>query len=551
MKRTIITIICLLGVSAARASVMKVSDHDLKISVVPYASYLKDPTKKLTITDVIASDNFNACTDPILKFGYIEASVWVKFTILNSGSREKLLQLAEASIDNVEFYQIKNGTIISSEKEIGDRSPFKNRKIPHRTCLFKIPSDPAPYTYYLRMQSGNYLTAPLILWSYETFVSDDNIALAFSWVFFAMLMVMAIYNLVVFVSVREKLYHLFYVFLNISMALHHICWKGLAYQYFFPESTAFTHGLTAFLLLLSLGIVPIFSTYYLELDRFLIFKAVSYIFFIYLIFITLHLIFFESNIMSMPTIIIGITYFIFFLGYSMVLAARGSKPARFYLSSWLFLILALILTISYTSGFFYIPIVSEYSPHIGMMMQTILLSFGLSDKIGTMRRELAVIKVDLEKKVEKRTEELHAALVEMKEINTSLTSANRDLEKAHSGKGADLPRLSNPAFSFRENRKQYLVPLEDIIYFSSQGKHTVIHTKDQDFETSQVMKSIEEKLPPSMFIRIHKQYMVNIKFISHLQHDSGGMYTLFLKDEDDSSFPVGRAFLPDLKSLIQ
>ena len=112
-------------------------------------------------------------------------------------------------------------------------------------------------------------------------------------------------------------------------------------------------------------------------------------------------------------------------------------------------------------------------------------------------------------------------------------------------------KISDLAFSFRENRKNYLISHQDIIYVSSQGKRSVIHTEERDFETSQLMKEIEGKLPEDSFIRVHKQYMVNRDYISHVQHDIGGMYQLMLRDEDDNKLPVGRTYLSDVKKSMQ
>ncbi|MCP4138131.1 MAG: response regulator transcription factor [bacterium] len=107
------------------------------------------------------------------------------------------------------------------------------------------------------------------------------------------------------------------------------------------------------------------------------------------------------------------------------------------------------------------------------------------------------------------------------------------------------------SLSFRENRIQCLVAFKDIIYLSSHGKRTVIHTEEKDFEASSILKDIEEKLAADDFVRIHKQYIVNTKHITRIQHDVGGQYVAVFNDSDESTLPVGRTYVSTLKERLE
>jgi hypothetical protein len=41
--------------------------------------------------------------------------------------------------------------------------------------------------------------------------------------------------------------------------------------------------------------------------------------------------------------------------------------------------------------------------------------------------------------------------------------------------------------------------------------------------------------------------VLNRKFISHMQHNEGGQYYVFLNDDDECCLPVGRSYVPILK----
>ena len=90
----------------------------------------------------------------------------------------------------------------------------------------------------------------------------------------------------------------------------------------------------------------------------------------------------------------------------------------------------------------------------------------------------------------------------------------------------------------------------DIVYLSSHGRKTLIHTEYKDYETGQLLKEIERKLPREDFIRIHKRFIVNLKYISRLQYYQGGRYLLYLKDEDENTLPVGPTYTNVLKEKL-
>lgn len=121
---------------------------------------------------------------------------------------------------------------------------------------------------------------------------------------------------------------------------------------------------------------------------------------------------------------------------------------------------------------------------------------------------------------------------------------------AMKGEGGGASPGKNLGLSFREEGKHYLLSYDDIIYLSSHGKHTIIHTEERDFETPSVLKNIEPRLDPSLFVRIHKQYVANLRFVSHIQYVMGGQYQAHFKDRDETSLPVGRAFAPALKQFL-
>lgn len=111
-------------------------------------------------------------------------------------------------------------------------------------------------------------------------------------------------------------------------------------------------------------------------------------------------------------------------------------------------------------------------------------------------------------------------------------------------------QLTKLGLSFKEGENYYLIGYSDIIYISSMGRHSFIHTRTKVYDTILSLKEIIPKLPAELFVRIHKQYIVNLNFVSYVQYLVGGQYAAFLKDTAKTTLTVGRAFAPALKGKI-
>jgi DNA-binding response OmpR family regulator len=106
-----------------------------------------------------------------------------------------------------------------------------------------------------------------------------------------------------------------------------------------------------------------------------------------------------------------------------------------------------------------------------------------------------------------------------------------------------------PGLVIREKGSIRIIPYSKIIYLSSIGKRTVIHTTDHDETASILLKDFEIKLPGS-FIRIHKQHIIHSFYLSGLIHIGSGRYEAILNDADDTHLVVGRSFVSTIKEYI-
>ena len=141
-----------------------------------------------------------------------------------------MLEIAYPNLDAIDAHYVRNNVVLSTVRT-GDKSPFSERPWPHRNFIFPI--DDEADTLYLRVQTTTSMQVPLQFWTANEFSQNDQASLLRQGIFLGVLIVMALYNLFIFVGTRENSFILYvgYVF---SIALYQAFHHGLTYQFLWP-----------------------------------------------------------------------------------------------------------------------------------------------------------------------------------------------------------------------------------------------------------------------------------------------------------------------------
>ena len=96
-------------------------------------------------------------------------------------------------------------------------------------------------------------------------------------------------------------------------------------------------------------------------------------------------------------------------------------------------------------------------------------------------------------------------------------------------------------------RKIHFKQLDDILYFESDGRYTNVHLRNGN--KIMVTKNIgeyEKILAPNYFFRIHKQYLINIKYIININNTDGSNCEM----EGNLILPVAKRRKEELVSYL-
>lgn len=106
------------------------------------------------------------------------------------------------------------------------------------------------------------------------------------------------------------------------------------------------------------------------------------------------------------------------------------------------------------------------------------------------------------------------------------------LQKEESPQGRnetpETPYLERIAVEMRGQIR--IVPTHSVDYITASGPYAELHVGDTTYLIRERMQTLEERLNPSQFFRIHRSIIVRIDCIDVLLHSAGGDYAVKLKD---------------------
>ncbi len=86
-----------------------------------------------------------------------------------------------------------------------------------------------------------------------------------------------------------------------------------------------------------------------------------------------------------------------------------------------------------------------------------------------------------------------------------------------------------------------LITVEEILYFKSDQKYTLVVTSDSESLIKKTIKNLVTELDPTMFWQVHRSTVVNVHAIDSVLRDDRGNLTLRLKQRPEK-LPVSEAY---------
>ncbi|MGK0250345.1 MAG: diguanylate cyclase (GGDEF)-like protein [Oleispira sp.] len=378
--------------SAASIQLIEVGDLNESYSLNDHVEYVVDDLGEYNAEQLMLPEQqWLKHNKETLSFGYTRSTYWFRFAVQNSTntSINHLLEIAYPVLDNISMYiyDAKNGLQVV-QHTLGDKMPFKSRQIQHRNFVVPLDLEPAQkQVWLLRIKTSSAMQVPMKIWPDRQFFLGDQARLMGLGVYYGIMFIMVLYNLFVFMSVREENY-LYYVLYVASMAVFLASLQGLSFQYIWPNATSWNDSVIIVMLAGVVVFACLFTRNFLFLSDGE--EKLNLAFGIVIIssaFIALSVNFISYAILIQTLIaiaVIGISLSI----YSGILRwGQGYSSARYYTIAWSAVLLGGVILALNKINFIPRNFFTENAIQLGSVLEVILLSFALAERLNQEKGE--------------------------------------------------------------------------------------------------------------------------------------------------------------------
>lgn len=410
-----------------------------------FAEVFIDPNDSVSINQIVSPD-FQKHFTPAkngLTFGYTKSNIWLKLTTLAAHPEDEwYLEIPAPFIEYVDFFQRQQDRW--THHTAGYYRPHNIRTVSHTGHVVPLKfGDDSTSVIYIKIGGLSPKTFPLYAMEKEVFIQKTRWEDIGYGVFFGILIVMFFYNLLLYLTLKQKNY-LLYICTIVCTFLIFAGASGYGGKFLWPESP----HLNFYVGRMTLGALAIFLSVFTI--RFLEVKQYSKVMY-YCLLSLIPLAIIASilvatktmssagnNLISLATIIYMVT--------GVVCRIKGNKTATYFIAAWtIYFFGGLLLTLR-NSGIFEFNFWTTHFVEIGAAMETMIIAFALGDRYHRYKQEkeeaqALALKLQqetteiLEAKVKERTaqlsnayEELHSTLETNKQQTKIIENKNAELD---------------------------------------------------------------------------------------------------------------------------
>lgn len=364
--------------------------------IVPDLQIIEDKSGEMNFDQArrrFASARVGSVPGAKISVGFTDSAWWGKLSInkavLDGYRGPLMLEFTKPALSSIRAYIPVRGSPDATPnwivKTTGETEPSVSREILSRSFVFLIPGSYDPeLPIYFRIETFVSLNTHVLIWLPQHLankLSQDGLLFG---LVFGVMAAMSLYNLILFLFLREKVY-LHYVFYVLSVALDISIIYGLMSALLAPEQ-----GLEPFFRWVCLCAPLFFGPYFLrsflnlpKTSRF--WNGVCLLFMGMALASPLFSFIVGTNAINQIINFQGFASAVLFLILLIDFLRRGYTQVRFLLIAWSTFIFGVLL---FTMGGIIIPRspVTIYTMAVGASFESILLSFALADRIRMLRR---------------------------------------------------------------------------------------------------------------------------------------------------------------------
>ena len=369
------------------------------------AEYIEDPDGKLEINDLLQKNKslvFKVVGKQNVGFGLTPSFFWLKATVRNKTNERLFVKIDNNSLTDILVFEAM-GEQLKNKYHSGNWLPFNKRVMKNIGYLFplKVQNDSSA-TIYIRVMHFRGTQFLFHAGTLKAFYSVDVERTFFDGIYYGLMLLMILYNLFIYFSLRDKsyLYYVLYVFL---IAFLNASMDGYSFRYFWPSLPVINAYEDIMAALLGIaGIMFVSNFLNIKEHYFLFYKIFIGLFIAYVvsigIIVSKHFLV-GSRIMEMVSLVSVVCMFV----TAYVIMIKGYKPAKFFLIAWSMFLVSVVIFILKDYNLVPYNSITINALQIGSGVEALLLSIALADRINIYRKDKARAQRELIQSLQEKT----------------------------------------------------------------------------------------------------------------------------------------------------
>ena len=364
------------------------------VSLTGELAFLQDSGGRLTLADVQLQDATLPFQqgDPqahALQLGYTHEPWWLRLRLRNDTDQpvQRYIEIGLSRLTHLSFYQPEAGGGTRAT-HTGSLAPFASRAYPNRNFVFPVTLPPhSEGTYHVRVESSSALIVPARVWTPEGFRRHERVDyLAQGW-YVGMVTAMALFNLFLFVALRQKLY-LVYVSVVASIAFTVCSHNGLVKEFMSADSPGWSLSSSSVGYALSVGLLLLFMRHMLATQQVLprVDRWLRRVMWAYLLLVPAALALFHQALIY-PVQFLTLALIGLELAVVLYLCWRRQRSAYFFILAYSVLIVVACINLVASLGVIPLPWDVGWSSQVASALEMLLLSLALADRMNQIRLE--------------------------------------------------------------------------------------------------------------------------------------------------------------------
>lgn len=487
---------------------------DSLINILHFSKLYISQSDTIGINSVIKKDNeFKKPVSNIINIGNYPNAVWIKTIVpatIDIQAYSNIL-IDQPRLKQAEVYFVKDNKVLK-KIQYNNYTLVASVKTSGNLKTFKIPRDIAALNpaIYIKLHSDDVVISPVFISKASNLLELFSLRDVFFGIYTGIMLIMFAYNLFLYFSVKDVSY-LNYIFCILFTWLTQTTIQGYFDKYFYIDNLWFNN--ISIILFSNLGLIAsiLFTKSFLNtkkntarlhkvLNILLVLTVISTI--------ILFMGYKKVSFIGMQVSIFGGSI-VTFISALNAYYKRNFKPAGYYLASWSFLFIGMMIFILKDYEIIRYSIFSTYSVQFASVLEVLLLSFALADRINFFKNQnelaqkqaLLVLKenerlvreqnIELEQKVNERTTELqntnsslNVALTNLKDAQSQLVDAEKMAALGQLTAGI-AHEINNPINFVTSNIKPLQLDIDDL-------KEIITKYEQVDYSRTDVMEQIQE-----------------------------------------------------------